>query len=350
MHPALKLLFEESVAFHLTDGTPITGSIFIGATEFPPVEVLRGDPDAYTAEFNNWLDDVWHPEQEERRNQILCLFGNKKRYTDLCRAVERRQVVPFVGSGMCVASGMPTWDCLLHKIREFTTVSAADLGKLISASAFEEAADLLACTMNSNLLNERIEHNLRLDPADSIAGPVRLLPVIFPDLLVTTNLDNVLELHYARCGIPFMYALAGRELARYRQLKSPKERFLLKLHGDCRRFETRVLLKAEYDAAYAKGSQLRDELTLLYRMNNLLFLGCSLGPDRTVQLVSEVAQEDNNMPKHYAFLSVPARDSTRVAREEFLTKRGIYPIWYDGGHDESISALLAGLCGHLTAG
>jgi type I restriction enzyme, S subunit len=77
--------------------------------------------------------------------------------------------------------------------------------------------------------------------------------------------------------------------------------------------------------------------------NNLLFLGCSLGPDRTIQLVAEIAKSDKNMPKHYALLALPDTDDVRVDRENFLTERGIYPIWYDGGHDESITALLAGL-------
>jgi hypothetical protein len=345
MNEALKGFFEEQIQFRLGDNdrTPIDGSVFIGDTELLPVETLREDPDAYQAEFNTWLDEVWIPQQGERRNEILRLHANARRYSDLRAAVARRQVIPLVGSGMCVPSGLPTWSGLLYAIRAFTSIDTGALETLLTSAAFEEAADLLASGTNPNLLNERIEHELRLDDPTMLDGAVRLLPALFPSLLITTNLDDVLEQHYRHCGAEFDFVLPGTDIARYRSLKSPTTRVLLKLHGDCRRPETRVLRTGEYAAAYAPGSVVREELTLLYRTNNLLFLGCSLGPDRTVRLIAEVAAADRSMPKHFAFLPLPSDEPVRVERENFLSERGIFPIWYDGQHDESVLALLAGL-------
>ena len=55
MHPALKITFEEQVEFRLVNGTTIDGSVFIGGTEFLPVETLREDPDAYKADsMHGW--------------------------------------------------------------------------------------------------------------------------------------------------------------------------------------------------------------------------------------------------------------------------------------------------------
>ncbi len=343
MHPALKVIFEEQVAFRLENGIVIGDSVFIGETEFLPVEILREDADAYQEEFNRWLGETWIPEQGDRLSQLLELHGNAKRYADLRQAVERSQVIPLVGSGMSAPSGCPIWSDLLRRIREYTVIDAANLDELLKTSAFEEAADLLASGMNPNLLNERVEHNLRIDNPELIDGAVRLLPAIFPNIVITTNLDDILEQFYNRCEAPFAHVLAGGELARFRQIKTPTDRFLLKLHGDCRRPDTRVLLKAEYEKAYAPGGIVRDEIALLYRTNHLLFLGCSLGPDRTVQLVADVAKSDKNLPKHYAFLALPSPDVLRVDRENFLSERGIYPIWYDTEHNESVTALLTGL-------
>lgn len=343
MHEALRSFFEEQIEFRVQNGTAIDGSVFIGETEFLPVETLREDKDAYQAEFNAWLDVKWTPEQQDRRNQILALHGNAKRYADLCDAVARRQVVPLVGSGMSAPSGLPTWSDLLRAIRSFTKIDPAVLEEFLVASAFEEAADLIASATNPNLLNERVEHELRVNDPGAIDGAVRLLPAVFPDLVITTNLDDVLERHYRHCGAEFNEVLPGQDIARYRGMKTPTQRFLLKLHGDCQRAETRVLRKSEYEAAYAPGGVVREELTLLYRTNHLLFLGCSLGPDRTVGLIGEVAMSDKNMPKHYALLPLPDSDPARVDRENFLSERGIFPIWYDGLHDEALRAVLAGL-------
>ena len=244
---------------------------------------------------------------------------------------------------MSVRSGLPTWAEFLTKVRGFTQCSPLELEQLIDRSAFEEAADLLADNTNPRLLTECVEHDLRISDASVINGAVCLLPGLFRNLVITTNLDRVLEGIYGLCDTPFEYILSGRDVAEFRQLKSPQERFLLKLHGDCQKREGRVLLSGEYREAYSSGGAVREELTLLYRNHSLLFLGCSLGPDRTVSLVEEVASHDMNMPKHYTFLPAPENGGARIAREDFLTRRGIFPIWYDLPHDEALTALLDGL-------
>jgi hypothetical protein len=343
MEPSLRTYFEEQIQFRLRDGTEVDGGVYIGSTEFLAVEMLREDAEAYRVEFDLWLNEIWSPEQTEVRNRLLDLHANGKRYADLSAAVGRQQVVPVVGSGMSVPSGLPTWSDLLRRVRKFTTCDASALEDLIGACKFEEAADLLASGTNPRLLAERVEHDLRIDDPNRVDGPVRLLPTVFPRLVVTTNLDNVLEHAYGLCDQWFQHVLAGNEISQYRTLNSPSLGFLLKLHGDCRRAPTRVLLSSEYEATYAPGKTIREELALLYRFHTLLFLGCSLGSDRTVGLIEEVAASDGNMPKHYCFLSLPPTDAERVGRENFLSQRGIYPIWYDLPHDESLTALLDGL-------
>jgi SIR2-like domain len=343
MKSALRPFFEEQIQFRLRDGKEVEGGVFIGSTEFLPLEILRDDPDAFREEFDLWLTEVWKPEQQSRREELLTLHGNQKRYADLLAAVGRRQVVPFVGSGLSVPSGLPTWSDLLRKIGAFTRSDRASLERLLNAFLFEEAADLLASGTNPRLLTERVEHDLRIDDPSTVSGPVRLLPALFPNLVVTTNLDDVLEQAYRTCERSFAHILAGGDLARYRSVKSAGVGCLLKLHGDCRQAAGRVLLSSEYDATYSAGSVIREEITLLYRMNNLLFLGCSLGADRTVRLIEEVAAADPSMPKHYCLLCLPEDDAVRIDRENFLTQRGIYPIWYRLPHDESVTALLDGL-------
>jgi hypothetical protein len=251
--------------------------------------------------------------------------------------------VPFVGSGMSTPSGLPTWSDLLRNVRKFTACDPAELERLLETFRFEEAADLIASSTNPRLLSERVEHDLRIKDPSEICGAVRLLPGLFPNLVITTNLDDVLEYLYRVNDRPFDHVLAGHELAQYRSLKSPSDRFLLKLHGDRKRLTTRVLLSVEYNATYAPGSPIREELALLYRLNSLLFVGCSLGSDRTVRLIEEVAGSDERMPKHFCFLALPINDASRVARENFLTRHGVYPIWYSSPHDESVTALLDGL-------
>ena len=338
----LERWFEEQLRFRLPDGTD-EGSVSIGSAVFSPVEILKEFKITYDQEFNNWLNEVWKPAQHELRQEILSYSGNAGRYFDLKGAIGREQVVPLVGSGMSAPSKLPTWAAFLKKVGEFAQCDLSELELLIRSSAFEKAADLLSTSMNRRLFAERVEQDLRIVNPDVINGPVCLLPGLFPKLVITTNLDNVLETLYRLCNLPFGHTLSGTGLAEYRRLKDARERFLLKLHGDCLNQNGRVLLSSEYDEAYALNSPPQQELTLLYRQYSLLFLGCSLGPDRTVSLIQQVASDDENIPKHYAFLETPYNDEARLAREDVLTQGGIYPIWYDSPHNEAIMALLDGL-------
>ena len=333
--------FEDELTFRLPDGTEAE-SVFLGTSELFSLPVLN-DLDLYEEEFNIWRTEDWKLRQQRIREEILGYYGNQDRYRDLVNAVERQQVIPLVGSGMSVPSGLPTWAEFLTRTGEYAQCDAAELSRLISCANFEEAADLLAECMNLNQLAERVEHTLRINDQDFIKGPICLLPSLFPNFIVTTNLDNVLESLYIFCEKKFAYVLSGKEIANYRQLKGPQERFLIKLHGNYQDRGGRVLLSQEYNEAYAVNSSIREEIALLYRSFSLLFLGCSLGSDRIVQLIHEIARADPHMPKHYAFLAKPDSDTARVAREGFLTERGIFPVWYDLPHDESIMALLDGL-------
>ena len=337
----LKRWFEEEFRFRLRDGTE-EETVFLGASELLPVVVSK-EFGIYEQEFINWRDGYWKPRQNELREELLDYSGNRNRYIDLAEAVKRQQVVPFVGSGMSVSSGLPTWAGFLMQTGEYARCDPLELDQLIRCSSFEEAADLLSRSMNPTLFAERVEHNLRINDPSTINGAVCLLPNLFPDLVLTTNLDNVLEHLYQLCNVPFSHVLSGRKLADYQQLKNPAEGFLIKLHGDYQEQEGRVLLSSEYDDAYAENSRVREEVTLLYGQNSLLFMGCSLGPDRTVSLIHEVAGSGGNRSRHYAFLETPDSDTDRIAREDFLTERAIFPIWYDLAHDEAIVALLDGL-------
>lgn len=336
----LQVLFQDELRF---DVSPQGEAVFPGDTTYKPFEILIPDSKAYDHEFRKWLDDEWLPRQYILLDSILQLHGNNKRFTDLCNAFKSDFLVPVVGSGMSCPSGLPLWSDFLRSIRSYSpSTSIDDLEALLKASAFEEAAEILATSITSRLFDERIEHDLRIDDISVLKGPVWFLPSLFPKLVITINLDDVLEHIYVREEKPFSGVLVGADIGRFRQMISTAS-LLLKLHGDCRRNDGRVLSQAEYDATYNHGSAVAQELTLLFKTRQLLFLGCSLGPDRIVQHIASVSAADPHAPKHFAFLALPSDDQIRLNRENFLAERGIFPIWYKGDHSACIEALLVGI-------
>lgn len=339
----LHAVFEDELELQLNDN----GDVIIGETLFSPVAILRADSAAYEEEFSKWISDRWLPEQNDRLERILSVRGNRKRFIDICSTLNNGQLIPLVGSGMSIPSGLSSWPDFLRKIRQYSSMSENDFEELLSNYDYESAAECLSQAMPERLFDERIEHDLRIDDPEVICGAVKFLPELFDKLVLTTNLDDLLEKLYETRKLRFSHVLAGNSISDYRKVKGTSGRLLLKFHGDCRSRNGRVLGKTEYERAYCNESPIRDELTAIYHNHSVLCLGCSLGPDRTVELLADTAEIDPNMPKHYAFLQLPKDEKVILEREHFLTKRDIFPIWYPDDHDESYQALFVGMLQHM---
>ncbi len=342
MNP-LHVLFQEA----LTAAIDPDGDVefpFAGST-VTPIEALQPDKVAYRAEFKAWFHDVWLDDQRNRLKRLLAIHGNEGRFLDLVRATKSGFLVPLVGSGMSKSSGFPLWREFLHKVREFTAIPAHEIDNMLDAGQYEEAVDRIAAGAGPHLFEERIEQTLRVNDASTVTGAVRLLPLLAPQGAATTNLDDVLEAVYLAADKRIDNVLVGARIGEYRKLAASNARVLLKIHGDCRQSDGRVLGAAEYDAAYGVGCPPREGLALLCKSKVLLWMGCSLGLDRTVRLMGEVVAADPHVPRHFAFLRLPKDGGVRLGREKSLAERKIFPIWYDDIDDDdaSIMAFLVGV-------
>ena len=335
--------FERDFRDAISASIDAQGSIVISGIAFSPVEILEDDPDSYREAYLDWLANDWVPIRDERLNLILSDKANAQRFGELLIGTKAGRVVPFLGSGMSAPCGMPLWSSFLQDLQANSTLTAEKLEDLLRAGEYEAAATALAAAMPPHLFDERIEQTLCIPAGGEIMGSVRLLPAVFDETAITSNLDDVLEVLQRIEGAPFDEVLSGTAIAQFRFLRGKGRRCLLKVHGDRANRAGRVLTTAEYDAAYGPGCAARDELEYVFGTEPLLFMGCSLEADRTMRLLKEVVDGDDNTPRNYAFMRRPGDEQTRLTREHFLAERKIFPIWYDGDHDESIEALLFGL-------
>ena len=344
----LQTEFEDQLLASIDD----EGIINIGDLALSPAQYLAADPTAYRSQYTSWLYEDWYNQQDEILQELLTIHANEKRFSELCLALNREYVVPFIGSGMSAPSGLPTWSNFLRFVRKFSParkteglrlLSAHALERLLIKGSFEEAVDRLMKSMNTRLFNERVAHDLSLDDAKEVRGAILLLPYIFPKLVLTINLDQILERLYNEADLAFGERLVAANIHQFRALMAGSSSMLLKLHGDSQSVAGRVLNSQEYDNAYGTNGTVRTELELIFRTKVLLFLGCSLNDDRFVQIITEMADQDPDIPKHYCFLKLPDDDNDRLDRENSLTASGVYPIWYNGDHDASILALLVGM-------
>ena len=170
------------------------------------------------------------------------------------------------------------------------------------------------------------------------------MPQIFTRGCLTTNFDYVLNRVYDVSDHRFKGEFAGNRLSEAPRRLADEPQCLLRLHGEADSAQGRVLTSSEYEACYGKGGNYREILKLLIENSSLLFLGCSLSVDRTIEALREIkGAAVVQTPRHFAFLPM-TEGIDREARRNELVQADIHPIWYPPeDHDQAIEDLLISL-------
>ena len=297
------------------------------------------EPNAYDVSF-----DEWTTQRTERildnANKILKNFDNGNRFEQLKRTYDNGRVMPFLGAGISMPSGYPGWTQFLYDACEESHLTDQDLAAFLANGQYEEAAQALHDDMTAAVFNELLESAFK--SKKDLCGSIRCLPMLFPSSsIITTNFDDLIERAYKEVEQNFDQVRSGTTLNEVLRLISMGNKLLVKLHGSCDLVAERVLLKDEYDSAYGDGNEVKKFFNRILFGQSLLFVGCSLSVDRTIQAMIDVVEEHGaeTLPRHYAFLELKNGDD-RVARKKELARANIFPIWYpEGEHDESIEAL-----------
>lgn len=325
------------------------GLVYIRERYWSPsdiIEMARG-PSGTNLVFDQIFSD-WLGERAERllqlADEILENHEQQDRFRRLTEAYQSGSVMPFVGAGLSMPSGYPSWTAFLRRQRKETAIIEEDFDRLIRDGFYEEAAQLIADEQGV-AFNEAVDN--KFGCTRNLFGSVELLPYVFSGSIVTTNFDNVLERSFSNAEKPFLEKFSGWESHDIRRKLTADERFLLALHGRASSGRGRILTFREYETHYTDGNTLSKTVKALCATHNLLFLGCSLTVDRTLTAMRDYMNEEghDNLPKHYAFMAEPSTDEIRIERQRELARCHIYPIWYPADtHDESIEALLTKLC------
>lgn len=116
--------------------------------------------------------------------------------------------------------------------------------------------------------------------------------------------------------------------------------FLMKIHGDIDTERSLILPKEKYDEVYGSDTLFKQALMSVFESKQLLFLGCSLKNDRTMQLYREAKK--TNKVYSYAFVQKPNDTQKAQERSRELSDLLIHPIWYpeDDDKHESVKILL----------
>lgn len=255
---------------------------------------------------------------------------------ELIAARETGRAGLFVGAGVSVGGGLPTWKgmlgeliALLEKQPGGTSGLVADAKALLKDSAkwlvlAQLLRNELGYAFNDYITMRFLEAKKPTKIHESIVDPGW-------HTIVTTNYDRLIEKAFAEelgsaGDIPvFTYQDAPRIASCFRR----GEQFVLKAHGDARESpESIVLTESDYRKLIHREIGYKTVLQAIFTTTSFLFLGCSLSdPDLRLLLGFLHSAFHGDTPKHYAL--VPSNERSDAEDKVFSQEFKIHVVAID---------------------
>ncbi|BCS54580.1 SIR2 family protein [Geobacter sp. SVR] len=343
----LKAAYDENAELHLA----------LNGDSPLQIESLNPDREPYSIEKSEalfWAErDTYYEELDfcllkHHESAIQYLKANDlvPTFHDLVDAIKRNRVVPFIGAGMSLPSGFPLWGKALRQILDrMEGIDIAAVTAEIDSFKYLNAAQLL-WDHDSTQVKHYIRNKFaqRQIPREGVKGPITLLDKISSGCLITTNFDSAIETVIGRGHLEgYMHGLQQGNKFVPRLIKG--DRCILKLHGDAEDHETYIFTQEQYTNGYGDpfdfSKPLPKALRQIFVGQSLLFLGCSLEQDKTLELFADVLRESKfEVPDHFAILPEPNGGETKGHKENRLIELKIRPIWYPGDDHEFVERYL----------
>lgn len=193
---------------------------------------------------------------------------------DLARRALNGNLVAFLGAGVSIPAGLPSWGQLLHDAAAGTPELASRVEALQSLDPLDQAQ-----------IVERFVPSLREDVAARLQPPQAalahsLLASLPVAEFVTQNYDRLFELAAAGAGAP-VAVIPGTRVAE-------ETRWLLKMHGSVDRPDEIVLTREDY-LRYSEGrAALSAIVQALLITKHMLFVGFSLSDPNFHRIADDV--------------------------------------------------------------
>lgn len=277
-----------------------------------------------------------------RLSELLKLKQNRIRLDKIRN--NRRNIVPFVGAGISVACGLFSWSQLLDMLAAEYLTSLERKKYEKTEEYMQYAQAIVDASGNVDAIMRRIAELIEASTIKLTKAPF-LLVSSFSNNIVTTNYDTILEEaskkigNRDRCEV-LLPCLSGQMTAAIQENKP----CIMKMHGSVEEVSSIIFTESQYNEFYGEigkesNKMLPIFLETIFSGKSVLFVGCSLMKDRTMDILAHCLNR-NKKVKHYAIVELPEDEDEEIEQRNHLASLGIEPIYFPKGHYESIDLLL----------
>lgn len=330
------------------EGLTVRSEKGVDALPQPSKALFSGDRNGYDEAFQEYREDrrretlgeSWFREQlgDDHWFQL-----NAEHFNQLVELMYAGAVVPFVGAGISASGGFSTWKDHLRHQGKTAHINSAHIEALLASGAYETVLEEIEGVRGREVFINEIRDEF--SRSGTIPDVVWRISELFTDTVITTNYDRLIEQAYDTGEEGKVQVINGLNAL---EKPDPKKITVIKLHGDIRNPNRCILSKTQYDEAYGNGSlnmhkPIPKLLAYHYKNSSLLFLGCSLRNDRTVQVFKTIKEgmgEEEETKQHFSIEQAPESLEEIARRNAELAKLGITPIWFEKDRYELVESIL----------
>lgn len=259
----------------------------------------------------------------------------------LLDSIRSGNCIGFVGSGLSIPSGLPSWSqlisLLIEEVRRIDPTKGVEfqqqveMGHLLQVAQYAKAE--LGESAYFDVLIRCYRHGERHHSNHDLVTQIPFRG------LITTNYDKLIETAFTlqKAEIPICFTpLSTSALA---SVLFSKRYFIFKLHGDIDYPESIILTKQDYTRILFSSPHVKTFIQSLFSQNTVLFIGYSLNdPDFDLLLTELTEIFAGSTPPHYAILPNP--DPMKV--HDLKSRLNVRAISYDPAEDHKQLSIILG--------
>lgn len=258
------------------------------------------------------------------------MSGLAREIEDLARSIRERRSILFVGAGISMSVGLPSWDSLIEHMERELEVGPEVVER--RQGSYQTLAEYYRLKFGSlGPLRSWMDRHWMVS-RDKVRDSQlhRLIVELDFPAIYTTNYDRNLEVAFEIHGKPFAKVVNARDIAQ----AGPDVTQIVKFHGDFDDDASLVLTETDYFDRLAFDSPLDVKFRADALGNTVLFIGYSLSDMNIRLLLHRLWQtwhrsgREDDRPQSYVFM--PRRNSVE---EAVLARWGITMLTDDEAGD-----------------